>query len=137
MTTDEDERIEAEPLLAAGEPEIPADSDDEAGTRPPPRRSITSRFQAQRPSTIVVLLAILMFTLATSGLMILVPMFRLLEDAICHAYYEKDRAEPIEERLCKVGGVQKELAFFGGWAAMINSLVGLIAALPYGVMADR
>ncbi|GAB1318260.1 General substrate transporter [Madurella fahalii] len=142
MTADEDDRIEAEPLLAGDEraslevPEIHADSNNGFGVKSR-RRSITSRFQVQKRTTIVALLAILMFTITTSGLMILVPMFRLMEDAICHAYYDKDRSEPIEEQLCKVDGVQKELAFLGGWAAMINSVVGLIAALPYGVLADR
>ncbi|KXX82455.1 Major facilitator superfamily domain-containing protein 10 [Madurella mycetomatis] len=142
MSTDEDDRIEAEPLLTSDEraeaegPEILTDSNNGLGGKSP-HRSITSRFQAQKRTTIVVLLAILMFTVTTSGLMILVPMFRLMEDAICHDYYDKDRSEPIEERLCKVDGVQKELAFLGGWAVMINSIVSLIATLPYGVLADR
>lgn len=142
MNNDEDDRIEAEPLLtsderaAAGEPDVLPDSNNGLGGKSP-RRSIISRFQAQKRTSIVVLLAILMFTITTSGLMIMVPMFRLMEDAICHDYYGKDRSEPIEERLCKVDGVQKELAFLGGWAVMINSVVSLIATLPYGVLADR
>ena len=83
------------------------------------------------------LLAVLMFTLTTSGMLMLIPILRLMEDAICHVHYGKSRWEPIEERLCKVDGVQKELAYLGGIAAMIGSTVGLIATLPWGVVADR
>jgi len=59
-----------------------------------------------------------------------------MEEAVCHAYYGKDPSEPINESQCKVDGVQGELAFLGGWATLVNSLVGIVAALPYGVLAD-
>jgi hypothetical protein len=78
-----------------------------------------------------------MFTITTSGMLVLIPIFRLMEDAVCHLYYEKGMPEPIEERLCKVDGVQKRLAYLGGLSAMISSIVGMVATLPYGVLADR
>lgn len=139
------DRIEAEPLLAAEERdsidicESPAgpDQSHESHTRHHARRGCASRFQAQNRTTIVVLLAFLMFTVTTSGMLILIPIFRLMEDAICHLYYDKGMFEPIEERLCKVDGVQKKLAYLGGLSAMISSIVGLVATLPYGVLADR
>lgn len=140
MFADETDRIEAEPLLAA-------DDDADARTLPDPglaqarpKRRLARRLQslqARKPAAIVLLLAVLMFAIAVSAMLIMVPMFRLMEDAICHVHYDMDRAESIEERLCKVDPVQKQLAYLGGWAAMINSLVGLVAALPYGVLADR
>lgn len=101
------------------------------------RRGFFARFQARKRKTVVVLLAVLMFSIATSGMLILIPIFRLLEDAVCHLHYEKPRSEPIEEQLCKVDGVQQELAFLGGIGAMLNSVVGLLSTLPYGVLADR
>ncbi|KAK3299611.1 general substrate transporter [Chaetomium fimeti] len=100
-------------------------------------RGFAARFQARKRKTVVALLAVLMFCITTSGMLILIPIFRLMEDAVCHEHYDKPRSEPIEERLCKVDGVQKELAFLGGIGAVLNSVVGLLSALPYGVLADR
>ena len=70
-------------------------------------------------------------------MLIMMPIFRLVEDTVCHRYYKKDPSEKIDERLCKVDGVQSELAYLGGWAALLHSFIGLMAALPYGVMADK
>ncbi len=145
---DRDVPLEAEPLLAVEEhdsasieiAETPASEPDprhEPRSRKHGRRGFAARFQAQRRSTVVVLLAVVMFGLTTSGMLILIPMFRLVEDAICHLHYGKPLSEPVDERLCKVHEVQKELAYLGGLSAMINSIVGIIATLPYGVLADR
>jgi PCFT/HCP family folate transporter-like MFS transporter 1/3 len=100
-------------------------------------RGFAARFQARKRKTVVALLAVLMFSITTSGMLILIPIFRLMEDAVCHVHYDKPRSEPIEERLCKVDGVQEELAFLGGIGAVINCVVGLLSTLPYGVLADR
>ncbi|KAH6845774.1 major facilitator superfamily domain-containing protein [Chaetomium sp. MPI-CAGE-AT-0009] len=100
-------------------------------------RGFAARFQARKRKTVVALLAVLMFSITTSGMLFLIPIFRLMEDAVCHVHYDKPRSEPIEERLCKVDGVQKELAFLGGIGAVINCVVGLLSTLPYGVLADR
>jgi hypothetical protein len=143
MSAHEDDFIEAEPLLTAEERDS-FDTPDETPSEPDTghhqnhgRRGFLARFQAKKRKTIIALLAVLMFIMVTSGMLILIPIFRLMEDAICHIHYGKPRSEPIEERLCKVDGVQKELAYLGGISAMINSIVGLIATLPYGVLADR
>lgn len=101
------------------------------------RWPFATHLQAQKPKTIVLLLALLMFTIVTSGMLIMMPIFRLVEDTVCHRYYKKDPSEKIDERLCKVDGVQSELAYLGGWAALLHSVVGLMAALPYGVLADK
>jgi len=145
MSAHHHDRIEAEPLLAGEErdsidiSENPAEPDQshEPHSRKHGRRGCAAHFQAQKRTTIVVLLAVLMFTITTSGMLVLIPIFRLMEDAVCHLYYEKGMPEPIEERLCKVDGVQKRLAYLGGLSAMISSIVGMVATLPYGVLADR
>ena len=136
---DDNDHIEAEPLLAGEEQEDgqSAEYSETQRRQKTPRRCLTSRLQAKKPSTIITLLALLMFSVALSGLLFLVPMFRLMEDAICHVHYEKELSEPIEEKLCKVDEVQKYLAYLGGWSALLNSIIGMIAVLPYGVMADR
>lgn len=148
MNADARDTIEAEPLLAdeerdsfdisdAGEILAEREPRRENHGKKHRRRGLFACVQAQKRTSIVALLAVLMFTLTTSGMLILIPIFRLMEDAVCHVHYAKGRSEPIEERLCKVDAVQKELAYLGGVGAMINSVVGLIATLPYGVVADR
>ncbi|KAK3934710.1 major facilitator superfamily domain-containing protein [Diplogelasinospora grovesii] len=102
-----------------------------------PRHTSAVRFQARSPGTIITLLSVLLFLIATSGMMIMLPVFRLLEDALCHQFYQLPPDTSIPEKECKVEEVQTQLAYLGGWAAVMNSLVGLVAALPYGVLADR
>jgi len=138
MNIEENDHFEGEPLLAEEERDV----EDAAAESPlfgakPRHAGFTARFQARKPKTIVLLLAILLFTVTTSGMLVIVPIFRLIEDAACHTYYKKDRSEKIDERLCKVDEVQGLLAYLGGWAAMLNTVIGLIATLPYGVLADR
>ena len=77
-----------------------------------------------------------MFTLVVSGMMIMMPVFRIIEDAVCRAHYATPPGETVDERLCKVDEVKSRLAYLGGWAALVNSVVGLLTALPYGVVAD-
>ncbi|KAK4249186.1 general substrate transporter [Corynascus novoguineensis] len=149
MNLHEQDAIEGEPLLAGEEQRdsididvredrpVPDHGNSHQGGSKPRRRGFTARIQAQKRNAIVALLTLLMFVVTTSGMLILVPIFRLVEDAVCHLHYDKAKSEPIEERLCKVDPVQKELAFLGGIAAMVNTVVGLIATLPYGVLADR
>ncbi|KAK4195137.1 major facilitator superfamily domain-containing protein [Triangularia verruculosa] len=137
------EYIEAEPLLGLDEHDLETDAIPPQQPRPKPLSqplrwlNISTNIQAQNPSTIILLLSLLTFAIVTSGMMYMIPMFRLIEDAFCHLYYDKDPSELIEEHMCKVDGVQKELAYLGGISVMINSLVGVVAALPYGVLADR
>ncbi|KAM7192584.1 general substrate transporter [Naviculisporaceae sp. PSN 640] len=110
------------------------------GAKHVPRGRISAllhRFQARKPTTIIWLLSAAMFVFTASGMMVMVPMFRLMEDAICHTYYKKSPGEKIEEAKCKVDEVQSELAWLGGIATMLGSVIGMIAALPYGVLADR
>lgn len=142
--------FEAEPLLAGGERDSTDNNDNCQNTtsasenqshthhrKSHGRHGALFRFQAQKRTTIVALLSTIMFAVTTSGMLFLIPIFRLMEDAVCHVHYKKPRSEPIEERLCKVEAVQKELALLGGAAAVINTVVGLVSTLPYGVLADR
>lgn len=112
-----------------------------ANTNPQQRGRISSlvhRFQARNPSTIIWLLSAAMFVFTASGMMVMVPMFRLMEDAICRAYFKvPPGAGPIDEAQCKGDQVQSELAWLGGVGTMLASIIGMVAALPYGVLADR
>jgi MFS transporter, PCFT/HCP family, solute carrier family 46 (folate transporter), member 1 len=128
---------ETQPFLQREECDGDEPSRPFAGAKRPGRGLLAAHLQAQKPKTIVLLLALLIFIIVTSGMLMIMPVFRLVEDTVCHRYYKKDPSEKIDERLCKVDGVQSELAYLGGWAALLNSSVGLIAALPYGVLADK
>ncbi|KAK0737885.1 major facilitator superfamily domain-containing protein [Schizothecium vesticola] len=128
---------ETQPFLQRDERDVDEPSRPFAGAKRAGRGPCAAHLQVQKPRTIVLLLALLMFTIVTSGMLILMPIFRLVEDTMCHRYYKKDPSEKIDERLCKIDGVQSELAYLGGWAALLSSSVGLVAALPYGVLADK
>lgn len=128
---------ETQPFLGRDERDGDEPNRPFAGAKHAGRWAFAAHIQAQKPKTIVLLLALLMFSIVTSGMLIMMPIFRLVEDTVCHRYYKKDPSEKIDERLCKVDGVQSELAYLGGWAALLHSVVGLMAALPYGVLADK
>ncbi|KAK4166959.1 general substrate transporter [Cladorrhinum sp. PSN259] len=133
-----DSRVEVEPLISTEERDRETADGYEQLITPASRWTrFMQGVQVQQNAKIIFLLATLMFLVTTSGMMLLIPIFRLVEDAFCHVYYEKDPSEPIEERLCKIDAVQKQLAYLGGLGAVINSVVGMTAALPYGVLADR
>lgn len=138
MTNPLDHYIEAEPLLPVEDRDAETPDDRDEFSKSSSRWArLTEALQVKQQGHIILLLAILMFLITTSGMMFLLPVFRLVEDAFCHRYYEKDPSQPIDERLCKVDGVQKQLAYLGGLGSMINSFVGMATALPYGVLADR
>lgn len=109
------------PFLDVDErPDEPIPATDSGPSRPP-RRPLP--WQVQSPLTIVILAAIAKFTLVASGMMILMPMYRLIEDAFCHRYYEDDSSGLIEEMECKVDEVQSPLAFMMGWSALLNAII--------------
>ncbi|GAO16874.1 hypothetical protein UVI_02011950 [Ustilaginoidea virens] len=66
---------------------------------------------------IVFLAAVMMFGITSSGMMLLVPIYRLIEDALCHVHYKDDSPGLMDEMKCKVDT--------------------LIVAFPHGMLADR
>ncbi|KAL2270678.1 hypothetical protein VTJ83DRAFT_49 [Remersonia thermophila] len=101
------------------------------------RDGLARRLQVQNSRTTIVLLSAIMFGVTASGLLYLMPLLRLVEDAICHLHYEKPASEPIDERQCKVDVIQRKLAWLGGAGSALSGVVGLVATLPYGALADR
>ncbi|KAM7210330.1 general substrate transporter [Rhypophila decipiens] len=156
-TPDADADVEARPLLNEEEEEIRQrhhqspdshihDEESKLPRRPyqSPRSGVLGRistllhrFQARKPNTIILLLSAAMFVFTASSMMVMVPMFRLMEDAICRGHFNVKPGEEIEEGKCKGDEVQSELAWLGGVGTMLGSVIGMIAALPYGVLADR
>jgi MFS transporter, PCFT/HCP family, solute carrier family 46 (folate transporter), member 1 len=120
------------------------DADD-----PPPNQSRTARsftsprsWQVKSPSSIVLMAAIAKFVIVASGLMMMMPLYRLIEDAICHVHYEDDSVDLIEEMKCKVDDVQKPLAYLLGWLGLIGAitsefLLPLNLPLNHGLHSSR
>jgi MFS family permease len=68
---------------------------------------------------------------------------RLIELGVCREHYlENDRSlidndGNIPEHLCKSPGIQQRLAHLRGYLAALEAIVGLLLALPYGLLVDR
>ncbi|KAK0625822.1 major facilitator superfamily domain-containing protein [Immersiella caudata] len=93
---------------------------------------------ARRPNIVILLIAFIIFTQSTSGALAAVPLTRLMEDAICRRYYSNRSDKiPIDEGRCKVDDVQSDLAYLNGFISALEAVVGLLVALPYGVLADK
>lgn len=121
MTTDADVDLgvsEEAPLLDAGER-----ADEPIPAKP---RFRASRWQAKSPGTIVLLVSLLKFAVTCSGMMMLIPIYRLIEDSLCHVYYEDDSPDLIEEMKCKVDEVQSELAILIGWFNLVTAVMSTI-----------
>ncbi|EFY91813.1 hypothetical protein MAC_02098 [Metarhizium acridum CQMa 102] len=115
-----------------------------APTHGQPREPLPTRpliraapWQAKTPGTIVFLAAVMKFCITSSGMLLLIPVYRLLEDALCHVYYEDDSYDIIDEMKCKVDDVQSRLASLIGWCGLFNSVMTLLVTFPYGMLADR
>ncbi|KAI3324497.1 major facilitator superfamily transporter [Xylariaceae sp. AK1471] len=135
------------------------DSLDEAPERAPllpnaPRRpqhrsrfsvaSITSSIanvhvpKAHTNHAIINILCVIIFTASCSAGFIDLPLTRLIEDILCHHYYDvKSSDQPIDERLCKEDVIQKQLAYIIAVQTSLYAIVGIIAALPWGLAADK
>jgi MFS family permease len=68
---------------------------------------------------------------------------RLVELGICREHYLQSDPSVIDdhgnipENLCKSGDVQQRLAHLRGYLAALESIVGLLLTLPYGLIVDR
>ena len=130
------------PFLDDHEREQAADAGVEAGDgtdgqtddepRPATRRIKAAPWQAKTPGTIVLLVAVLKFCITSSGMLLLIPVYRLIEDALCHAHYEDDSYDMIDEMKCKGDEVQSRLASLIGWCGLVNSIMSASNILKCG-----
>jgi hypothetical protein len=86
---------------------------------------------------IVNLLCAIIVVAASSAGFTYIPLTRLIEDAFCRQYYQYRGSEPIDEDMCKEPKIQGQVAFIFAIMSMIDSIVGILAALPWGIAADR
>ncbi|KAF4466490.1 mfs transporter [Fusarium albosuccineum] len=96
-----------------------------------------SRWGVHSPRRIIILVAVIKFTVVMSGMLLLLPSARLLEDLFCHLHYKDDSSDIIDEMKCKVDEVQANLGYLAGWNGLCNSIIGLVVAFPYGMMSDK
>ena len=135
MDVEEDEQ---QNLLASQEQEEAhrdIDQPDQPISTKPPFQA--ARWQAQTPRTIILLIALIKFGMVCSGMVLVIPIFRLIEDTLCHVYYQDDSNDLIKEMKCKVDKVQSKFAFLIGWLALVQAVVTMIVAFPYGMLADK
>lgn len=103
--------------------------------------------KAHRKRTIINLLFLGSFLAAASGGFSSIPQARLIEDALCHRYYEQhggiatasaaSPTQPIGEDQCKMEAVQSELAFVIAIQSALDAVVSFLAAFPWSLAADR
>ncbi|KAM0258787.1 hypothetical protein ACHAQJ_003629 [Trichoderma viride] len=108
-------------------------SDDEAS--PPTIKA--AWWQAKTTKTIVRTIAFLEFTIVGSGMLLLIPLYRLIEDSVCHVYYGDDSLDLIEEMKCKTDEVQAQMAYLLGWLGLFHSMMSLLTTFPFGMLADK
>lgn len=82
------------------------------------------RWRVESPRGVLVLATTIKFAVTLSGMMVILPFFRLLEDAFCHRHFGDTSPGFIEEKECKVPEVQKDLVFLMGWLMLVTGLVG-------------
>ena len=114
-TTEAEDFSEASPLLVE-DPDQPLTSKDVS-------RDFKARwYQASSPGLVVTLLATIMFILVMTALVCIMPMVRLVEDAMCRRYY--NTTEPVDERDCKVTEIQAKMAWLGAISGVLDAVVG-------------
>ncbi|KAL5612924.1 hypothetical protein BROUX41_003999 [Berkeleyomyces rouxiae] len=120
---------ESEPLLGARPAVPPAASASLLPSRSP------GLLWSRRGTLLAICVLKLAMTLSTT--MVMLPMLRLMEDAVCHQERGDTSRGLLDEKLCKTGRVQARLGYLVGWQQVAEGVVSIVAAMPYGVLADR
>ncbi|KAK0386787.1 hypothetical protein NLU13_6623 [Sarocladium strictum] len=108
--------------------------------------------EGKKAEKAIILLKIVILLLALGDDMLDSPMARITEAVICYRHYEmtdpsklrmgRDDIGPgaiggVEELHCKVNAVQAKLASLRGWQSLLDSIPGLLLAVPVGWAADQ
>ncbi|UKZ72911.1 hypothetical protein TrVFT333_000548 [Trichoderma virens FT-333] len=122
------------PLLGENERQHePIPGDDEAV----PRVLKAARWQVKTPKAAVRMFAFLEFMIVFSGMLLMMPVYRLIEDTVCHVSYGDDSLDIIDEMKCKTDDVQARMAYLLGWLGLFNSIMSLLTTFPFGMLADK
>ncbi|KAI0109038.1 major facilitator superfamily domain-containing protein [Nemania sp. FL0031] len=102
--------------------------------------SVSSIF-APRPrknASVTNILYFITFITSYAGGFFELPFTRLIEDIICHEYYDvSSSTQPIDESLCKEDAIQKHLAYLLAVLSILYAIVAFVAAFPWGIAADK
>ncbi|KAI1131399.1 major facilitator superfamily domain-containing protein [Nemania abortiva] len=95
--------------------------------------------KARNPNSIVAILCLVIFVASAAGGFQSMSTTRIFEDILCRQYYDQLRSsdEPISEDMCKVDAIQSKLAYLFAILASLNAGVSVLAALPWGIAADK
>ncbi|KAI1298242.1 major facilitator superfamily domain-containing protein [Xylaria venustula] len=148
MTQDEDRRNgdsldEASELasLLPDSPEGPRHGRNQDNLSISSLASSISSIRISRPHNkpnVTTVLYFITFIASYSGGFIELPLTRLIEDILCHDYYDVESlTQPIDESLCKEDSIQKELAYLLAVQSTLYSIVAFAAAFPWGLAADK
>ncbi|KAJ5497819.1 Major facilitator superfamily domain general substrate transporter [Penicillium expansum] len=78
-------------------------------------------------------LSAVIFCLSAAGALLNVPLTQLIENNLCSRYAE---GAPTKD-LCKTDKIQSKLAYLNGYLPLVEAVIGLIVAFPFGALADR
>ncbi|KAI8955541.1 major facilitator superfamily domain-containing protein [Xylaria longipes] len=91
-----------------------------------------------RKNIVINILYFITFIASYSSGFFELPFTRLIEDLLCHDYYDvASSTQPIDESLCKEDSIQKDLAYILAVQSTLYSIVSFVAAFPWGLAADK
>ena len=106
------------------------------GLNDSPRESLRP-WHIATPGAISTIACVAMFLWVLSGMIIVVPAAHLAQDILCRKHYSRVDWDPIDEELCKAEEIQSSMAWVFGLSMSLGTAVGLLATIPYGILADR
>lgn len=85
------------------------------------------------------ILCVIIFIASAQGGFYNMSLTRIFEDILCRQYYDQihSKDEPIDEGMCKAPAIQSKLAYLFAILESFNSGVGMLVALPWGIVADK
>ncbi|KAI1111171.1 major facilitator superfamily domain-containing protein [Nemania sp. NC0429] len=91
------------------------------------------------PRTAFAILCFMIFLVCAQGGFYNMSLTRIFEDILCRQYYDQihSKDEPIDETMCKHPAIQSKLAYLFAILESFNAALGITAALPWGIMADK
>lgn len=90
-----------------------------------------ARWQVKTRASIVRTIAVVQCAIIGTGMLLLIPLYRLIEDSVCHVYYGDDSLDMIEEMKCKTDEVQAQMAYLLGWLGLFHSIMSPFLSLNH------
>lgn len=127
MSNNEPNAREDAPLLGGHEREQESTTSDDEAAAPPIINA--ARWQVKSRKSIVRTIAVVQCAIIGTGMLLLIPLYRLIEDSVCHVYYGDDSLDMIDEMKCKTDEVQAQMAYLLGWLGLFHSIMSMFLDL--------